>query len=181
MTDEEEKAELKRKIAQAERRIQEMNKAKAALMKFYAARPREKKKPGRPSFWKGPAGSFFVLEVERIKKERKKCKTATATRVAKKNLIRLGQLFKTSGTGDSTSIALAAKLKLTNDQELQSRYQEARKYWLFIIDPEADERELESLKRNFEQALAALQEAAPKKNPYDFGLQAVKKNPYDFS
>ena len=182
MTDEEEKAELKRKIAQAERRIQDMNKAEAALMKFYAARPREKKKSGRPSFWKGPAGSFFVLEVERIKKERKKCKTATAIRVAKKNLIRLGQLFKTSGTGDSTSIALAAKLaKLTNDQELQSRYQEARKYWLFIVDPEADERELEALKRNFKQALAASQEASTQKNPYDFGLQAVKKNPYDFS
>src|SRR5262245_1343441 len=115
MTDEEEIAELKRKIAQAERRIKEMNKAKAALMKFYAARPRPKKKPGRPSFWKGLAGSFFVEEVEWMK-ERKKCKTATAIRSAKKNLIRLVQLFKTSGAGDSTSIALAAKLaKLTND------------------------------------------------------------------
>jgi len=175
MTDEVEKAELKRKIAQAEKRIREMNKANSALMKFYAARPRPKKKSGRPGFWKSPAGCFFVEEVERIKKERN-CKTATAIRAAKKNIIRWAKLIK-----DNTSIALAAKLVKLPDQELQIRYQEARKYWLFIVDPEADERELEALKRNFKQALAASQEAAPKKNPYDFGLQAVKKNPYDFS
>jgi hypothetical protein len=64
---------------------------------------------------------------------------------------------------------MAARLAKLSDEQLQVRYQEARKFWLPMVDPEAYEREREALERNFEQALAALQEvAALKKNPYDF-------------
>jgi len=97
MTDDSEKAELRKKIARAERRlwatraemaefeqrVANFEKAEAALMKFYKRGPHSKKKSGRPSFWKSPHGCFFVWEVETILEERK-CKIATAIRTAKK-------------------------------------------------------------------------------------------------
>ena len=184
-----EKAELTKKIAQAEKRllsyqeeaakyqaeaaeinqrIAHLEKRQAALTRFYKRGPHSKKKSGRPGFWKSPHGCTFVLEVERIKQERK-CKTATAIRVAKKELIQWGQQLSKTYSKDNPAIARAARLvRLTDDAALQSRYQEARRYWLFMVDPEAYQREEEALQRNFERALQALQDAAPKKNPYDF-------------
>jgi len=166
VTDESEKAELRKKIAQAEKRlwasqaelaeinqrIAHFEKAKAALSEFYRRGPRSKKKSGRPGFWKSPHGCSFVWEVERIKRERK-CKTATAIRVAKKELIQWGQQLSKTYSKDNPAIALAARLvRLTDDAALQSRYQEARRYWLFMVDPEAYQREEEALQRNFERA-----------------------------
>jgi hypothetical protein len=129
---------------------------------------RTAKKSGRPGFWKSPHGLFFVWEVEGIMKERK-CKTATAIRAAKKELIRAGQMSKAYGARNHLAIARAARLiQLTDDAALQSRYQEARRYWLFIIDPKAHEKEEQSLKRNVDEALSAWNKALDARNPYDF-------------
>jgi hypothetical protein len=162
MTDDPEKAELIKKIALAESLAQadklilaqmeqcaaNFRKAEAALSKFYARGPRAKKRLGRPRFWKSPDGLSFVWEVERIKKERKCKTTATAIRAAKKQLIRQGQLSKTSE-------AVAARLAKLTDKELQIRYHDARNFWRFVVDPEAYNREREVLERNVDQALTA--------------------------
>jgi hypothetical protein len=163
-------AELKRKVDQAEKRLREINQCKAnyekaiaALNEFYARGPHPKKKSGRPGFWKGPHGCDFVLRVETIKKERK-CKTATAIRAAKKEFIRWGQMAKAY---DKSAVLRAARLAmLTDDAALQSRYQEARKYWLFVVDPETYEKEEQSLKRNVDEALSAWRKSLTR-NPYE--------------
>jgi hypothetical protein len=180
VTDDSEKIELRKKIAQAEKRlcaaqakiaginqrVANFEKAEAALMKFYTRGPHKKKKSGRPTFWKSPHGLFFVQEVERIAKERK-CKTATAIRAARTATIRWAEQAEARGIKGPV-IARAARLaRLTDDAALQSRYQEVRKFWLFLVDPEAYRREQEILEYNFQQALAALQEG-PARNPYDF-------------
>jgi len=188
MTDDPEKAELRKRITQAEKRlwayqaeltesqaklteskqrIANFEKAEAALMKFYRRGPHTKKKLGRPAFWKSYDGFSFVRQVEKVLKERK-CRIVTAIRIAKKLTIERGKRSKARGYTDP-AIARAARLAKLSDEQLQVRYQEARKFWLPMVDPEAYEREREALERNFEQALAALQEvAALKKNPYDF-------------
>jgi len=185
MTDDSEKAELRKKIARAERRlwatraemaefeqrVANFEKAEAALMKFYKRGPHSKKKSGRPSFWKSPHGCFFVWEVETILEERK-CKIATAIRTAKKNTIERGKRSKARGYTDPI-IARAARLAKLSDEQLQVRYQEARRHWLFMVDPEAYQREEEALQCNLEQALRALEELAPKKNPKRSGTYWV--------
>jgi hypothetical protein len=144
----------------------EMRQAETALERFYAKGPQQKKKSGAPAFWKSPHGCFFVREVERIKKERK-CKTATAIRKARKETIEWAKLAKACGIKDHPVIARAATLAKQTDNELQVRYQEARKYWLFVIDPEAYRREQATLQYNFEQALAAYKKG-PYRSPFDF-------------
>jgi hypothetical protein len=144
----------------------EMRQAEIALERFYAKGPHKKKKPGRPGFWKSPHGCFFVWEVERIKKERK-YKTAAAIRKARKETIDWAKLAKAYGIKDHPVIARAATLAKQTNNELQVRYQEARKYWLFVIDPEAYRREQATLQYNFEQALAACKKG-PHRSPYDF-------------
>jgi hypothetical protein len=163
-------AEMRLRASEAEtteikQRIASWKKAEAALMKFYARGPRTKKKSGRPRFWKGPHGLFFVQEVEKIKKERK-CKTVTAIRDARKEITRRSKLAKAYGIKSDPIIAMAAILAKQKHNELQVRYQEARKFWFFLIDPEAYCREEAALHRNFEQAIAALREIT--RNPYDF-------------
>lgn len=141
MTDDSEKIELRKKIAQAERRLSaaraktaEINrrianfeKAEAALMKFYTRGPRTKKKSGRPGFWKSSHGFSFVLEVENIVKERK-CKISTAIRAARKKTIQWSKQSKARGFSDHPAIARAVRLAKLTDEELQTRYQEARKF-----------------------------------------------------
>jgi hypothetical protein len=122
VTDDSEKIELRKKIAQAEKRlcaaqakiaginqrVANFEKAEAALMKFYTRGPHKKKKSGRPTFWKSPHGLFFVQEVERIAKERK-CKTATAIRAARTATIRWAEQAEARGIKGPV-IARAARL-----------------------------------------------------------------------
>ena len=151
--------ELQRWGWENRRRLANLKQAEAALMKFYASGPRKKQKAGRPSFWKSFDGFFFVQQVERIRKERK-CKAAAAIRAAAKELIRWGEQGKAYGM-DKAGIARAARLAKLTDNELQVRYQEARKYWSFVVDSEAYEREREVLEHNFEEALRALDSDRP--------------------
>jgi hypothetical protein len=157
MTDDAEVIELRKKIAQAEKRLSEnerllseskqrtaetkqrlanLEKAKAALMKFYARGPHTKKKSGRPGFWVTPDGCSFVWEVERFKKKRK-CKTAFAIIQVRKKTIRSANQLKARGI-KSPIIARAARLeRLANDASLRRGYEDARRFWLFMVDPEA--------------------------------------------
>jgi hypothetical protein len=170
------RAEVDCKTAEANFR-----KAEAALHKFYATGPRKKKKSGRPGFWKSPDGLFFVSEVERFRKERKfKTRAITA---ALKQTKRWSELAKTYGTKSDPVIARAARLANQSHNELQVRYSEARRYWKFLIDPESDRREQQSLERNFDEALSAWDEAATAlKNLVRTSLVRVgARNPYDFS
>jgi|SRR6516164_9536868 len=171
-------AELRKKVAQAEKRrrlteieLAEMRQAQAAfekteaaLHKFYAKGPHKKKKPGRPGFWKSPEGLFFVLEVDEIVKERG-CKIAVAIRRARKETIKWSKLVQTDRL-KRLMIARAARLEKLTDRQLETRYQEARRYWSFLIDPGAHQKEEKTLRRNFDQALAAWR--AVGRNPYDF-------------
>jgi hypothetical protein len=171
-------AELIKKVAQAEKRrrlteieLAEMQqaraafeKAEAALHKFYAKGPHKKKKPGRPGFWKSPEGHLFVLEVDRIVKERG-CKIAFAIRIARKKTIEWSKWVQTDRL-KGLMIARATRLAKLTDRQLETRYQEARRYWSFLIDPEAHQKGEETLRRNFDQALAAWR--AVGRNPYDF-------------
>jgi hypothetical protein len=195
MTDNaEEVAELKKKIAESKRRTAEINqritnlkKAEAALMKFHASGPRKKKKSGRPSFWKSPQGLFFVIEVESFKKNHKCKKTAFAIREVRKKTIQRARRLKARGI-KSPDIATAERLqRLKIDAALQSRYQEARKFWLFMIDQEAYRQKEATLQYNCEQALAALEEQ-PTRNSYNYNAynnynpyNYNPRNPYDFS
>jgi hypothetical protein len=202
MTDDAEVIELRKKIAQAEKRLSEnerllseskqrtaetkqrlanLEKAKAALMKFYARGPHTKKKSGRPGFWVTPDGCSFVWEVERFKKKRK-CKTAFAIIQVRKKTIRSANQLKARGI-KSPIIARAARLeRLANDASLRRGYEDARRFWLFMVDPEAYRQEEAALQYNFEQALAALQGGTPARNPLDFSrVEGRTRNPYDFS
>jgi hypothetical protein len=205
MTDDPEKAELRKKLAQAERRLRatqaemaeikqcvtNFEKAEAALMKFYARGPRTKKKSGRPGFWKSSGGLAFVEQVEEIAKERK-CKIATAIRIARKKTLQRAERSKASGFTNDPAIARAARLAKLSDDALQARFQEARWYWLFMVDFDAWRQKQEKLNRDYDQALAALQKAPPKATvpdvSYDFSpwpsmspRELAEKNPYDFS
>jgi len=153
-------SEYEAKTAEIKRRSAHFEKVKAALYKFYGSGPHPKKKPGRPSFWKSPHGLSFVWEVEKIVKERNK-KLAPAIRAAVERTKRRAKRSQRYGS-KNPEIARAARLAEQTDEELQVRYQEARKYWLFVIDPEAYQREREILEDNFEQALLALQDTTPK-------------------
>ena len=150
------------KIRQAETHYEraeaKARKALAALLKFYAKGPREKKKSGRPGFWKSRHGLFFVQEVERIARERQ-CKTVTAIKEARKATAeRAKQAAKADGIKDPL-IALAAILAKQSHEELQVRYQEARRYWLFLIDPESHQKQKQSLENNFNEANSSWTEA----------------------
>jgi hypothetical protein len=149
-------SEYEAKIVEIKRRIAHFEKAKAALYKFYASGPHPKKKSGRPGFWKSPPGLSFVWEVEEIAKERK-CKTVAAVLAARKQTVRRAKRSQRYGT-KSPAIEAATVLEEQSRNELQVRYQEARKYWFFLIDPKAYQKEREILEYNFEQPLAALQE-----------------------
>lgn len=68
-------------------------------------------------------------------------------------------------------------MRLEIDEAMQSRYQEARKYWLFMVDPEAYRQEEAALQYNLEQALAALEEQ-PARNSYNYNPY---NNPYSYN
>jgi hypothetical protein len=139
-------AEADYKAAEAKTR-----KAEAALQKFYANGPHKKKKSGRPSFWKSPQGLFFVMEVDDIRKDRN-CKITKAIKSVRNKTIQRTKWCQADGLKGPVAAATLAKLP---DDQLPVRYQEARRYWSFLIDPESHQREEQSLKRNFDEAFSA--------------------------
>jgi len=161
-------------------------KAEAALQKLYATGPRQKKKSGRPSFWKSQDGLFFVWEVEGLRKERRF--KNRAIRAALKQAKKRSEMVKAYGIKDSV-IARESAI-LANQSHLQVRYSEARRYWKFLIDPESYQREEQSLQRNFNEALSAWNEAL---SAWGEAVTALRylvraslvrigaRNPYDFS
>jgi hypothetical protein len=172
--------ELELAQAEADCKTAEANfrKAEAALHKFYAMGPRQKKKSGRPGFWKSEDGLSFVWEVERLRKERRF--KIRAIRAALKQIKQLREQAQACGEKDDPVIARAARLA---NSRLQVRYSEARRYWKFLIDPESHQREQESLERNCDEALSARDEALTALK-YLIRASLVRigaRNPYDFS
>jgi hypothetical protein len=173
----------KNRQAEAECNTAEANvrKAEAALQKFRTKQPHEKKKSGRPGFWKSPHGLFFVQEVDRVRKKRNG-KIASAIRIVRTKTFQRSRWCQARGLRDPIIEQRAARLMRLSGPALQVRYQEARRYWMFLIAPELHQKEEESLKRNFDEALSAwgaastawrkLGEACPNitltRNPYDF-------------
>src|SRR5262249_25437513 len=136
-------AEMQKRRAKAKQARLTFNKAKAALEKFNAKGPRKKKKSGRPSFWRGLEGLMFVSAVQKIIKERG-CKTAAAIRVAARK--------RREAWGNTGPVA-ARLTKALKDRQLEVRYQEARRYWSYVIDPE-HQKKREALRRDLDQARA---------------------------
>jgi hypothetical protein len=158
------------KLAEMRQAEARFNEAETALQKFYAKGPQQKKKSGRPPFWKSFHGLFFVKEVDDIVKE-KNCKITFAIQILKKKRWR---------ALDSVSAATLAKQK---DDELPVRYTEARKFWSFLLNPEAYQKEEESLRRNLREAATVWAEAATALK-YLVRTSLVRigaRNPYDFS
>ena len=87
----------------------------AELERSLAKAPIEKVKLGRPEFWRGQGGLSFVLEIKMIRKQ-KRCNIGMAISVALKN-------------------PLNAHLKKYDPEQLKQRYQEARAYWAFSLNP----------------------------------------------
>jgi len=159
----------------AEMRQAEANfrKAEAVLQKFYAKGPKQKEKSGRPPFWKSFHGLFFVKEVDDFAKKRKSCKVAFAIKTVKNRWCQ-------SGLKDLITVATLAKL---SHEASQVRYQEARQYWLFLLDPESYQKKEQSLQRNVDEALSAWG-AATTALKYVVRASQVRigaRNPYDFS
>ena len=144
-------------------------KAEAALHKFYATGPRKKKKSGRPGFWRSSDGLSFVLEVERLRKERRFKNRAIRTTLKQ--------------TKQWSELAKACGIKELAKSHIQVRYSEARGYWKFLIDPESYQKEEQSLQHNFDEALSAWGEAVTALR-YLIRAALVRigtRNPYDFS
>jgi hypothetical protein len=130
------------------------------LERLRAPATRKKKKSGRPGIWKGREGFLLVIAVNSIRREHGK------------------------GIADAI-VRLKARSRWWRSfghRELQSRFQEARRYWMPIL------RRFEEL-REFEIELAALKadsEADKANDPlyrlmYGDQSRPVTKSPRDFS
>jgi hypothetical protein len=146
--------------AEAECNTAEANcrKAEAALHRFYTKQPHKKKKSGRPGFWKSPHGLFFVQEVDSVRKKQN-CKIAFAIETVRRKTLKRSRWWQARRL-QNPIIERAARLMRLSGPALQVRYQEARRYWMFLIAPELHQKEEESLKRNLDEALSAWRAAS---------------------
>jgi hypothetical protein len=164
---------LELKLAEMRQAEAKFNEADAALQKFHAKGPQLKKKSGRPPFWKSFHGLFFVKEVDEFA-EKGKSKVAFAAKVVR------DRWCKPHSPEDPSTIATLAK---QTHEELQVRYQEARNFWLFLLNREAYQKEEESLRNNRNEAYTAWVEAI---TSLRYLIRALRvrigaRNPYDFS
>jgi hypothetical protein len=136
------------KHAEAQQALAKLIQANAALQRFWAKGPRPRKKSGRPPFWKSRHGLLFVREVDDFAHERN-CKVAFAIKTIRDRWCRSGSCVEKS---------VKVALEKPSHEALQVRYQEARQYWLFVLDLESYRQQDQSLQRNFDEASAALSE-----------------------
>jgi uncharacterized protein YukE len=108
-------ADLRQASSAIEQAQQHLAKCRAELQRFIAKGPTMKKKTGRPGFWRGHGGFSFASEVDQIRAEHR-CGIAQAIAKALKD-------------------PLNAHLRKHSARQLQRRYQEARSYWAFTLDP----------------------------------------------
>ena len=106
-------------------------KAEVALQKFRARGPHKKQKPGRPGFWKSPAGLLFVREVDSVR-EKRNCSIAFAIKTVKLKAIRWSRWYQARAPRDLI-METVKRLARTSCSALQVRYQEARRYWSFLL------------------------------------------------
>jgi len=154
--------------------------AEAALHAFRIKQPHEKKKSGRPGFWKSPHGLFFVQEVDRVRKKRN-CKIAFAIDVVKKKTLQMSRWRQAHSLQNPYMEKTAATLARLSRSALQVRYQEARRYWRFVLAPELHQEEEDSVHRNFDEALSAWRAASTAWRHIIDEHSTLTRNPYDFS
>ena len=163
-------AALKNKVAQLNQAEEACKKAVAALNRFDAKGPHSKKKSGRPGFWKSPEGALFVQEVDYIVEECKKrgrnISLKAAIEEVRKKTSELSKWAKTDDGLNRSLSARVARLGNLRGRGAEVRYQEAKRYWRFSLNPDEHEKEREILERKVRESLAVWRSLT--RNPYDF-------------